>query len=109
MEFIASYNWSITVVLILAVISLLIGGAYFIVWYGKLQAKLAGEYMKKYLRIQKIIRDYEVCEMNYEWIEKLFDHLLECKYKNREMTETLTMEFFRKYEKIAKERVNEND
>jgi len=47
--------------------------------------------------------------MNYEWIEKLFDHLLECKYKNREMTETLTMEFFRKYEKIAKERVNEND
>jgi predicted negative regulator of RcsB-dependent stress response len=106
METLQDYNWRITIGLVLLVIGVIIAGAYFIAWYGKQQAKLASEYMRYYEKIQKVL-DYEICEQNRQWIERLFDRLDKCKYKNREMTEVLTMEFFRKYEDIAKKRVLE--
>jgi len=99
MEFIANYNWSITVILIMAVIGLIVAGAYFIVWYGKLQARLSDEYERYYSKIQTVL-DYEVCEANYEWICRLFDRLLQCKYKNEEMTKVLNDRFVLQYAEI---------
>jgi len=108
MEFIQNYNWSITVGLIVLLFVVLFLGAYFIVWYGKLQAYLADEYMKKYEIIRSKINYCEVCEQNYNWIERLFDRLLDCRYKNSEMTQTLHDEFVKKYaEIIEKERVSQ--
>jgi len=106
MEAIQNYNWSITIGLVLLLIAIIIGGAYFVVWYGKLQAKLANEYQMCYDKIHRVL-EYEVCDQNYDWLLRLLTRLGQCKYKNREMTEVLTMEFFRKYEKIAKERVSQ--
>ena len=107
MEFIASYNWSITVGLILLVTGVLIGGAYFIVWYGKLQARLANEYKKYYIRIQTVLT-YEVCEANYRWLLRLFDKMYRCRYKNWERTSVLENKFSKKYKEIKK-RVSEID
>ena len=106
METLQDYNWSITIGLVLLVIGVIIAGAYFIVWYGKLQAKLASEYMRCYEKIQRVMT-YEVCEQNYDWLMRLIERLGQCKYKNREMTEVVTMQFFRQYEDIAKKRVLE--
>ena len=108
MEFIASYNWSITIGLILLVIGIIIGGIYFIAWYGKQQARLANEYMRYYEKIKKVL-DYEICEQNFDWLLRLLNGLGQCKYKNREMTEVLTMEVLKKYKDIAERQVSEND
>lgn len=111
-EFIMNYDKSITVVLFLFLIALVFGGGYVIakllVWYGKLQAKLAREYELKYSIVEMIIDTHSVCDQNFDWIEKMFDNLLECKYKNPEMTEVLYNKFREKYEDIAKKRVSED-
>ena len=111
-EFIINYDKSITVVLFLVLIVLVFGGSYAIakllVWYGKREARLAREYEIKYLMIESIIENNKVCEQNYDWINKIFDNLSKCKYKNPEMTEVLYNKFREKYEDIAKKRVNEN-
>jgi hypothetical protein len=75
--------------------------AYLIVEYGKNQAAQNDEYVKKYQTIAKIIRNYEVCEVNYFWIEKLFDNLSLCKCRNPEMTEVLYNEFRDKYKSVT--------
>ena len=106
METIQDYNWNITIGLVLLVIGVIIAGVYFIAWYGKQQAKLASEYMRYYEKIQRVMT-YEVCEANYDWLMRLIERLGQCKYKNREMTEVITMEFFRQYKEIAEKRVKE--
>ena len=106
MELIENYNWSITVCLIILGVIVLIGSAYFIVWYGKEQTRLYNEYMRYYEKIQRVMT-YEVCEANYQWIMRLLNDLGQCKYKNKEMTTVLTMNFFKQYQEVLKTRVGE--
>ena len=76
---------------------------------GVIQERREKEYYMYYDRIGLVL-DNEVCEANYEWICRLFDHLLQCKYKNPEMTKVLNDRFVLQYaEIIEKRRVSEND
>jgi len=104
-------NWLITFSLIAILIIMIVGGAYLIAKRGAINAKRYNEYTKKYNRINDIIDDKKrsVCDQNYDWILRLLENLGKCKYKDKKSTEDLTMKFFRKYEDIAKKRVNEND
>ena len=108
METIENYNWSITIMMCVLGILVLVTGAYFIVWYGKEQTRLYNEYMRYYEKIEKVM-SYEVCEANYQWIMRLLSDLGNCKYKNKEMTTVLTMNFFKQYQEILKTRVGEFD
>lgn len=101
-------NWPMTITLIVIFIFCIIIAAWFVAEYGAEQTKAANEYAKKYAIIENIITKSYICEGNFDWIEKMFDNLLECKYKNPEMTEVLYNKFREKYEDIAKKRVNEN-
>jgi len=95
-EFIHNYDKSIAVVLFLVVMFIIVR---FAMRYGKLQAHLAGEYERYYAKIERVL-EYEVCEANYEWICRLFDRLLQCKYKNEEMTKVLNDRFVLQYAEI---------
>ena len=96
-----------TFLLIAGLIVFLIAAAYVIARIGMRNARRYDEYMKCYEKIQKVL-DYEICDANYDWILRLLERLGKCKYKNREMTEVLTMSFFHKYKEIAEKRVKEN-
>ena len=97
-----------TFLLIAGLIVFLIAAAYLIAKIGARNARLHDEYMRCYEKIQKVL-DYEICDANYDWIMRLLERLAKCKYKNREMTEVLTMQFFRQYKEIAEKRVSEID
>ena len=103
-EFIQNYNWSITVVAILVLFGLLIAGAYLVAKIGHRNAMRAKEYEKeyekKYAIIKNVISDYKVCEQTYEWIELMFEKLLQCRYKNPEITKVLHDDFVMKYAEI---------
>ena len=103
-EFIQNYNWSITVVAILVLFGLLIAGAYLVAKIGHRNAMMAKEYEKKYAIIRNVISDYKVCEQTYEWIELMFEKLLQCRYKNPEMTQVLHDEFVKKYAEIIEKK-----
>ena len=106
MELIENYNKSITVCLIVLLFAIIIGGAYFIAWYGKEQTRLYNEYMRYYEKIQRVMT-YEVCEQNYQWLCRIFYQLDNCKYKSPEMSEVLCNEFRIKFESIIEKRKNE--
>lgn len=106
METLQNYNWSITIGMCVLGILVLVSGAYFVVWYGKRQTRLASEYIRYYEKIQKVLT-YDICEANYDWICRLFDRLDECRYKNPEMREVLLNEFRVKFESIIEKRKNE--
>ncbi len=108
MEFIQEYNWSITIGLIALLFVMIFAGSYFIAKIGRRRNAIKAnkeetEYKNKYAKIQKIIRDYQVCKQNMDWIEKLFVNLRSCEYKNPEMTEVLYNEFLEKYKHIKKQ------
>ena len=108
METLQDYNWTITIMMCVLGILVLVTGAYFIVWYGKEQTRLYNEYMRYYEKIQRVMT-YEVCEANYQWIMRLLNDLGQCKYKDKERTEVLTMNFFKQYQEVLKTRISEND
>ena len=85
-----------TFLLIAGLIVFLIGAAYLIAKIGARNARLHDEYMRCYEKIQKVL-DYEICEQNCEWIERLFIRLDKCTYKNHEMRQVLDNEFKEKY------------
>ena len=89
--------WLLTIFSVILFIMFLFCAAFLIAEYGKKQTVQYDEYDKKYQTIAKVIRNYEVCEVNYIWIEKLFDNLSQCKYKNDEMTQVLYNEFRDRY------------
>ena len=97
-----------TFLLIAGLIVFLIAAAYLIAKIGARNARLYDEYMRCYEKIQKVMT-YEVCEQNYQWIMRLLNDLRQCKYKNKEMTTVLTMNFFKQYQEVLKTRISEND
>ena len=97
-----------TFLLITGLIVFLIAAAYLIAKIGARNARLYDEYMRCYEKIQKVMT-YEVCEQNYQWIMRLLNDLRQCKYKNKEMTTVLTMNFFKQYQEVLKTRISEND
>jgi hypothetical protein len=85
---------------------LAITGYYF--WeYGKRQAQRAKEYEKKYFCIERIIDNYSMNEINYDWIVTLLENLGSLPYKDKEKTSVLTTKFFIKYSEIRLKRLNE--
>lgn len=106
MELIENYNYSITIGLILLIIGIVIGGAYFVVRYGEKQTRLYNEYMRYYEKIHRVMT-YEICEANYQWIMRLLNDLGQCKYKDIERTQVITMEFFRQYQELMKSQISE--
>ena len=93
-------NWLITITCIIIFLASLYFLSKIIIKRGKKVSHQATEYERKYKLIKKIINSYEVCEANYEWICRLFDHLLQCKYKNPEMTKVLNDRFVLQYAEI---------
>lgn len=75
--------------------------AWIIVETGKRNAESAKEYDAKYLRIESIIDNYQVCEANYDWIMSLLKHLGQLPYKDKERTSVLTTKFFRAMKMIT--------
>jgi hypothetical protein len=65
------------------------------------------EYMVKYARIRKLVRECPVCHKNYTWIKGLLCHLGQLPHKNHEMTGTLSLEFWHRFECVAKLEVEE--
>ena len=97
-----------TFLLIAGLIVFLIAAAYVIARIGVRNAKLAAEYEQKYDRIKYLIYEVQVCQANYDWILKLLENLGQLPYKNRERTQLLTVEFFKKYQSIAKKQIEED-
>lgn len=107
MELVKDYSWSITIGLIFITLIIIIYGAYYIANRGRKNVIESNEYDKKYSAIQRIIRRYQVCEVNYYWIEKLFVNLGQCKYKNPEKTEILYNEFRDRYKSVTEKLISE--
>lgn len=97
-------TWLMTIFAILMLMMFLLIAAWMCVEYGNKQATHAAEYETKYAKIEQIIDTYEVCELNFDWINRLFDHLYELKYKNPERTEVLYNQFREKYSYIIVKR-----
>lgn len=91
----------VTLICILLFIMTIVVFAWVIWEWGKYNAREHNEYERKYARIQKLINECQVCQKNYDWILLLLQHLGKLKYKNKEKTSVLTIEFFRKYKELA--------
>ena len=100
MDTILHSGWGITIILILLFMAALIIAAFIFVEWGVDLSKQAAEYEKKYNRIDKLIFEASINEQNYDWLNKLIDHLRELPYKNSEMTEILDQKFRIKFSDI---------
>jgi hypothetical protein len=63
------------------------------------------EYERVYKWTQNVINDWQANEQSYDYIMKLFERLNHLKFKNKEKTKILFVEFLMKYKSEAKKRV----
>ena len=95
-----------------AIFSTVISGVVFVLYiffryqygiYQKEKLHFENLYNMKYLWLQSRINDYPISEYNYKFIMMHLVELSCMKYKNREKTTVLTMEFLKKYATSLKE------
>lgn len=91
------------IIIFILIIASVVGLFKYIIWYGRLQAKIANQELKydiMYENIQCIIYTWVVNEKSYHAIEGFFDQLRELPHKNKEKTNVLHDSFLKIYEPV---------
>jgi hypothetical protein len=79
-----------------------------IVCYGKQKAVEKFEYDMFYVWLKDCIENYEVHKINYVFLKMKLTELGQLKYKDKELTSILTVQFFRRFESFAKDEIDEH-
>lgn len=75
--------------------------------YYKLKRVNENLYNMKYLWLKNIVHSYARHRDNYNYLKTQLMQLGQMKYKDHERTSVLTVEFFRRFERFAKDEVME--
>jgi|GEM_PF-4298021 len=98
----------LTFIVIFIAIALLGIIIWWLIAWGKKEVTNKFEYDMFYLWLKDCIENYALHKDNYNFVKTKLIELGQLKYKDKERTSVLTVQFFRRFERFAKDEVDEH-